>query len=91
MTISLREITHSRTGDKGDTANISLIAYRREDFTWLESQVTAERVRRHFSALCKGSVVRYALPQLGALNFVLHETLGVALHVRSHWMLMARP
>ena len=76
MTVRLRELAHSRTGDKGDTSNISLIAYRREDFAWLERQVTAERVRTHFIHLCHGDVLRYALPQLGALNFVLHQALG---------------
>lgn len=76
MTLKLREIAHSRTGDKGDTSNISLIAYRRQDFAWLEQQVTAERVREHFKTVCKGEVLRYTLPQLGALNFVLHQTLG---------------
>ncbi len=76
MKTRLRELAHSRTGDKGDTSNISLIAYRRADHAWLELHVTAERVRAHFSAICKGEVLRYTLPQLGALNFVLHQTLG---------------
>lgn len=76
MTVRLRELAHSRTGDKGDTSNISLIAYRREDFPWLEREVCAERVRNHFNAICKGEVLRYTLPQLGAMNFVLHQTLG---------------
>ncbi|ACL58595.1 AtuA-related protein [Methylobacterium nodulans] len=72
----LRAIAHSRTGDKGDTSNVSLIAYDPADYPWLEAQVTAERVREHFAGLVTGPVVRYALPQLGALNFVMRGALG---------------
>jgi hypothetical protein len=74
--VKLRELAHSRTGDKGNTSNISVIAYRLEDYARLEAAVTVERVRRHLGALVQGEVVRYALPGLGALNFVLTRTLG---------------
>ncbi|TWB64080.1 AtuA-related protein [Nitrospirillum viridazoti] len=74
--MKLRELAHSRTGDKGNTSNISVIAYRAEDYTRLEAAVTVERVRHHLGALIQGEVVRYALPGLGALNFVLTRTLG---------------
>nr|WP_211106163.1 hypothetical protein [Nitrospirillum iridis] len=72
----MRELAHSRTGDKGNTSNISVIAYRLEDYARLEAAVTVERVRGHLGALVRGEVVRYALPGLGALNFVLTRTLG---------------
>ena len=70
----LHNIAHARTGDKGNLVTISLIAYRPEDFTLLEVQVTAERVAGHFRGLIEGSVERYSLPHLGALNFVLHRS-----------------
>ena len=71
----LREVAHARAGDKGNTSNISLIAYDPGDFAQLEREVTAARVKAHFGALATGEVVRYALPQLGALNFVLRGAL----------------
>jgi hypothetical protein len=74
--MKLREIAHSRTGDKGNTSNISVIAYEPEDYPLLLAQVTAERVRVHFAGVVEGSVVRYELPRIGALNFVMTQTLG---------------
>lgn len=74
--MKLRDIAHSRTGDKGNTANISVIAYDPADYPLLEKHVTAERVRALFSGVATGEVVRYELPGIGALNFVLHEALG---------------
>jgi hypothetical protein len=71
----LRELAHSRTGDKGDTSNISVIAYDPADFALIVQEVTAERVREHFRGLVTGQVVRYELPQLGALNFVMRGAL----------------
>ena len=72
----LRAIAHSRTGDKGDTSNISVIAYDPRDYPRLERHVTAERVKAHFSELVRGEVVRHALPGLSALNFVMPGALG---------------
>ena len=72
----LRAIAHSRTGDKGDTSNISVIAYDAKDYPLLERHVTAERVKEHFAEIVQGEVVRYTLPDLGALNFVMHRALG---------------
>jgi hypothetical protein len=72
----LREIAHSRTGDKGNTSNISVIAFRENDYELLDRYVTAERVKEFFSELVKGEVVRYCLPNIGALNFVMHKALG---------------
>ena len=74
--MKLREIAHSRTGDKGTAANISVIAYRAEDFPLLERYVTAARVKDHFQGIVRGEVERYALPRIGALNFVLHGVVG---------------
>lgn len=74
--MQLRGIAHARTGDKGDTSNISLIAYDRADYALIERHVTAERVAEHFSGIVRGEVTRYELPQLGALNFVLRRALG---------------
>ena len=72
----LREIAHSRTGDKGNIVTISLIAYRQEDFRHLEEAVTAARVTEHFAGIVDRPAARYVLPHLGALNFVLHRPEG---------------
>lgn len=76
MKIQLRRLAHARSGDKGDTANVGLIALRDEFYAILVREVSAERVKRHFEGICKGKVDRYELPNLGALNFLLHESLG---------------
>jgi hypothetical protein len=72
----LRAIAHSRTGDKGDTSNIAVIAYDPKDYARLERHVTAERVKQHFADIVKGEVVRYTLPSIGALNFVMRRALA---------------
>lgn len=72
----LREIAHARSGDKGNTANISVIAYRPEDYPLLVAQVTADRVADHFRGIALGPVLRYEVPSLGALNFVLSDALS---------------
>jgi hypothetical protein len=72
----LKALAHSRTGDKGDTSNISVIAYDARDYELLKRHVTAERVRAHFADIVRGEVVRYELPGLGALNFVMRGALG---------------
>jgi len=74
--MKLREIAHSRTGDKGDVACISLIAYDPEKYALLAERVTAEKVKDWFKPIVSGSVVRYEIPTLGALNFVLDSALG---------------
>ena len=71
----LIEIAHARSGDKGDLVNIGLIARKPEDYLILVRQVTAERVKQYFTGICKGKVERFELPNLGALNFLLHEAL----------------
>jgi hypothetical protein len=72
----LYELAHSRAGDKGDTSDLSVIAYRPQDFEFLREHVTAERVRHHFADIVRGEVERYELPHLSALKFVLHGGLG---------------
>jgi hypothetical protein len=72
---TLGELAHARSGDKGDTSNVSVIAYDAADYPLLERWVTAERVRAHFGGIVRGDVVRHELPRLGALNFVLHGAL----------------
>ena len=74
--MKLREIAHSRTGDKGDTSNISLIVFDARDYPLILEQVTVVRVREHFSEIAHGEVTRYELPSIGALNFVLRNALG---------------
>src|SRR5947207_13859705 len=76
MTIPLSELAHTRSGDKGDTANIGVIAFRAEDYPILVREVTAERVKAFFGELVTGDVTRYELPNLGALNFLLDRALG---------------
>jgi hypothetical protein len=71
----LVEIAHARSGDKGDRVNIGLIAKRAEDYPVLVREVTAERVKDHFAGVCLGKVERFELPNLHAMNFLLHEAL----------------
>ncbi len=76
MRVQLARLAHARSGDKGDTANIGLIALKDEYYPLLVRKVTAERVKEHFRGICRGEVERYELPNLKALNFLLHESLG---------------
>lgn len=72
----LKDIAHSRTGDKGDISNISLIAYKSEDYKILKEKVTTEVVKEYFKDICHGEVKRYEIDSIGGLNFVLDKTLG---------------
>ena len=76
MKIPLSEIAHARSGDKGDMANIGVIAYQPQHYPVLVREVTTERVKAYFGNFVKGQVERFELPNLGALNFLLHESLG---------------
>lgn len=76
MRIPLSRIAHARSGDKGDTSNIGIIAFHPRHYPLLAREVTAERVKHFFGEMVKGKVERYELPNLGALNFLLHEALG---------------
>lgn len=75
-TMKLREIAHSRTGDKGNISNISVIAYDAKHYPLLLAQVTVARVKAHFAGVVEGEVVRYELPKISALNFVMSRALG---------------
>jgi hypothetical protein len=72
----LVEVAHARSGDKGDTANVGLIARRPEYYPILVREVTPERVAEHFRGMLTGGVERFELPNLHALNFLLHGALG---------------
>lgn len=74
--MKLREIAHSRTGDKGNISNISLIAYRKEDYGTIVKNVTPEKVKEYFADVVKGKVVIYQLPSLWAINIVMYDALG---------------
>ncbi|MDH3403252.1 MAG: hypothetical protein OES32_10495 [Acidobacteriota bacterium] len=76
MRVPLSRVAHARSGDKGDGSNVGLIADTPEIFELLRAQVTAERVKEHFREVCRGAVERYEVPNLGALNFILHDSLG---------------
>jgi hypothetical protein len=76
MKIPLERIAHGRSGDKGDASNVGLIAYSDALYEVIRREVTAERVREHFQEICRGRVDRYEVPNLRALNFILHDSLG---------------
>lgn len=76
MNVQLREVAIARSGDKGDTANVGVIAMTDEVYTALVQQLTADDVKQYFSSVCAGPVERFELPNLKALNFLLHESLG---------------
>jgi hypothetical protein len=76
MKIQLFQIAHARSGDKGDTGNVGVIARKPEYYPILEKYLTAKQVRNHFTGICLGEVERFELPNIGALNFLLHKSLG---------------
>lgn len=73
--VPLLDLAHARSGDKGNTANVGLIAYEERDYALLVEEVTADRVKEHFAGMVEGPVERFALDNLGALNFLLHGAL----------------
>ncbi|MEQ8767878.1 MAG: hypothetical protein RL885_28500 [Planctomycetota bacterium] len=75
-TVPLSKIAYSRSGDKGDGSNVGVIARRPEFYDVLLDELTAERVKKHFSRICRGKVERFEVPNLHALNFLLHDSLG---------------
>lgn len=76
MKIKLIDIAHGRSGDKGDAANVGIIAYDDKGYKIIDKYLTKERVKQHFHGICFGEVERYELPNIRALNFVLNNTLG---------------
>lgn len=76
MRIQLIEIAHARSGDKGDTGNVGVIARKDEYYPLLVKYLTVDRVKKHFEGIALGNVERFEIPNLGAINFLLHESLG---------------
>lgn len=76
MKVELRKIAHGRSGDKGDAANVGIIAYDDKGFEIIKNNLTVEKIKKHFEGICLGEVERFELPNLRALNFLLHNTLG---------------
>ena len=74
--MKLREFAHSRTGDKGNISNISVIVYNKEHYEMIKQQVTATKVKEWFGDIVQGEVVRHEIPSLGAMNFVLYQALS---------------
>lgn len=74
--IQLKQIAHARSGDKGDSSNIGLIAFKKEHYELMRDRVTPAAVKQHFKDICRGEVDRYEVPNLLALNFILHDSLG---------------
>lgn len=74
--VKLIDIAHGRSGDKGDGSNVGIIARHPDVYPFLKKNLTAKTVKEHMKHICKGKVERFELPNLGALNFVLHESLG---------------
>ncbi len=76
MKVKLIDIAHGRSGDKGDAGNVGVLAYDDKGYEIIKKYLTEEKVKEHFKGICKGKVERFELPNLRALNFLLHETLG---------------
>ena len=76
MKVPLSRVAHTRSGDKGDTCNIGVIVWEQRYYPVVVKELTPERVKRHFGELVAGEVERFELPNLGALNFLLHGALG---------------
>ena len=76
MKIRLLDIAHARSGDKGDTGNVGVIARKKEYYPLLTKYLTVDRVKKHFEGITRGKVERFEMPNLWAINFLLHESLG---------------
>lgn len=76
MKVPLSKIAYARSGDKGEGSNVGVVAYRPEGYEVIKAQLTTDRVKQHFKDICLGDVVRYEAPNLMALNFILHDSLG---------------
>lgn len=76
MKVQLFALAHGRSGDKGDTVNVGIIARKPEYYEVLKAELTPERVKTHFGSMVKGKVERFEMPNIGALNFLLYESLG---------------
>ncbi len=72
----LKDFAYARSGDKGDGSNVGIFASNAEDYAFLQEHLTVDRVKQHFHAICLGKVTRYEAPNMMALNFILHDSLG---------------
>lgn len=76
MKVKLSQLAYARSGDKGDGSNVGVVAYTPESYELLRERLTAQRVKEHFHEICLGTVDRYEAPNLLAINFILHDSLG---------------
>lgn len=76
MKVKLSQLAYARSGDKGDGSNVGVVAFDQAAYDLLKKELTTDRVKEHFKEICFGKVVRYEAPNLLALNFVLHDSLG---------------
>lgn len=76
MKVPLSKLAYARSGDKGDGSNVGVVAYSQAAYDLLRRELTPERVKKHFHEICRGEVDRYEAPNLLALNFILHDSLG---------------
>ncbi len=76
MQIPLSKIAYARSGDKGDGSNVGVVAYTSAGYDVIRDELTTEKVKQHFADICMGKVVRYEAPNMLALNFILHDSLG---------------
>jgi hypothetical protein len=76
MKTALSRLAYARSGDKGDGSNVGVVAYSPDIYEFLKRELTTERVKEHFREICFGDVRRYEAPNLLALNFILHDSLG---------------
>ncbi|HKI77267.1 MAG TPA: hypothetical protein VKA26_01860 [Ignavibacteriaceae bacterium] len=76
MKLKLIDIAHARSGDKGDAGNVGVVAYDEKGYEIIQKHLTAEKVKKHFEGICFGEVERYEMPNIRAINFLLHNTLG---------------
>lgn len=74
--VPLSRLAYARSGDKGDGSNVGVVAFSRPIYDFLRDWLTVERVKQHFHAICLGAVERYEAPNILALNFILHDSLG---------------
>lgn len=76
MKVNLSQLAYARSGDKGDGSNVGVVAWSPEAYEIIKKELTTDRVKRHFRDICVGDVDRYEAPNLLALNFILHDSLG---------------
>ena len=76
MKVKLSQVAYARSGDKGDGSNVGVVAYTPQGYELIREQLTSDRIKKHFHEICFGAIDRYEAPNLMALNFILHDSLG---------------